>query len=409
MKSNVTYEEALRRATPGLAKKIEHSVGLVRRAERLALMYDAEGGFWNTFSGGKDSQALYHIMEMSGVRFHTVFSPTTVDPPKVIRFIREHYPEVEFGKVRKSMYDLSVEEGILPSMTVRYCCAKYKEMSGAGKVTTIGIRKSESTRRGKRNEIEITGRKFSGTEADFETYREQIANDPKKRKYRSAEGDVMCIHGKESLLVSPIIEWTDGDVWEFLNEVVRVPHCELYDEGRTRIGCVLCPMSSYKNKMRDIAEYPHAKHRWIKAIMDIRRGGVLNSTTTSGGAKQQNSQLRELGGKRYGEFLKSGDSKADLEKVKINIMTKNAGYKQNALDIKDNEQAKRELRLVGGGQKMSKDDPYPYPKETVESYGGEYTQEEIDIAEVIFSWWISGKGYTKWYADTIQQQKLEFE
>lgn len=139
MKSGITLEEALRRATPGLAKKIEHSVGLLRRAEKLALMYDPEGGYWNTFSGGKDSQALYHIAELSGVWFHSVFSPTTVDPPKVIRFIRKYYPEVEFGKVRKSMYALAVEKGMLPSMTVRYCCAEFKEMSGAGKVTLIGI------------------------------------------------------------------------------------------------------------------------------------------------------------------------------------------------------------------------------------------------------------------------------
>lgn len=288
MRCNVTYEEALRRAAPQLAAKIEHSVGLLRRAEKLALMYDPDGGYWNTFSGGKDSQALYHIAELSGVRFHSVFSPTTVDPPKVIRFIREQYPEVELGKVRKSMYALSVEKGMLPSMTVRYCCAEYKEMSGAGKVTLIGIRKSESVRRGKRNEIEISSRKFSGTEADFESYREQLAADPKKRKRRNAEGNVMCIHGKESLLISPIIDWTEHDVWEFLNDVVRVPHCELYDEGRTRIGCILCPMSSYKNKLRDIKEYPHAKHRWIKAIMDIRRGGddKENLPTEQGGAKR---------------------------------------------------------------------------------------------------------------------------
>lgn len=310
MKVGITLEEALRRATPRLAKKIEHSVGLLQRAEKLALMYDPECGYWNTFSGGKDSQALYHIAELSGVRFHTVFSPTTVDPPKVIRFIRKYYPEVEFGKVRKSMYALAVEKGMLPSMTVRYCCAEFKEMSGAGKVTLIGIRKSESARRGKRNEIEISSRKFSGTEADFESYREQIANDPKKRNRRSAEGDVMCIHGKESLLISPIIDWTDADVWEFLNKVVMVPHCELYDEGRTRIGCILCPMSSYKNKMRDVLEYPHAKRRWIQAIMDIRRGG--------GGISRRPPEygISSNGGGRYGEFLKSGGSKADWERCK---------------------------------------------------------------------------------------------
>ena len=31
------------------------------------------------------------------------------------------------------------------------------------------------------------------------------------------------------------------------------------------------------------------------------------------------------------------------------------------------------------------------------------------IAEAIFDWWISGKSYSKWYADKFLQQKLDFE
>ena len=56
---NVSYEEALQKSTPYFAKKLQHSVELIRKAEKIALMYDAEDGFYNTFSGGKDSQALY--------------------------------------------------------------------------------------------------------------------------------------------------------------------------------------------------------------------------------------------------------------------------------------------------------------------------------------------------------------
>lgn len=51
----------------------------------------------------------------------------------------------------------------------------------------------------------------------------------------------------------------------------------------------------------------------------------------------------------------------------------------------------------------------PYPIETVESFNGEYSQEEIEIAEAIFAWWISGKGYEQWYAENIAQQKIDFD
>ena len=51
---------------------------------------------------------------------------------------------------------------------------------------------------------------------------------------------------------------------------------------------------------------------------------------------------------------------------------------------------------------------FPYNKESVESYDGKYTQEEIDVAELIFAWWISKKSYSQWYAENFQQTKLDF-
>ena len=47
---NVSYEEALQKSTPYFAKKLQHSVELIRKAEKIALMYDNEDGFYNTFS-----------------------------------------------------------------------------------------------------------------------------------------------------------------------------------------------------------------------------------------------------------------------------------------------------------------------------------------------------------------------
>ena len=39
--------------------------------------------------------------------------------------------------------------------------------------------------------------------------------------------------------------------------------------------------------------------------------------------------------------------------------------------------------------------------------GGQNEPTEDDIAEKIFDWWISGKSYSKWYADKYLQLKLD--
>lgn len=281
MDIDITLAEALDRASARLRKKMLHSVELLQKAEKIALNYDAEQGYYLAFSGGKDSQTLYHMTQLAGVKFKGHMNLTSIDPPEVIRFVKKNYPEVELIKPGKSIFQHAIEKQILPTMRVRWCCAEYKETAGAGKVTLIGIRKAESSRRAKRNEVEIRNRKFSGDLDSLEEYRQEQKLKRMKRKSKAdgvnitnadEEQTLGCIHGKESLLVSPIIYWTEQDVWEFLNEVVRVPHCSLYDEDWHRIGYIGCPMSSHKQKMLENKRYPHIKRGWISAIKAIRRG-----------------------------------------------------------------------------------------------------------------------------------------
>ncbi len=284
MNINITLSEALDRASSRLRKKMLHSVELLQKAEKLALSYDAEQGYYLAFSGGKDSQALYHVAQLAGVKFQGHMNLTSVDPPEVIRFVKQNYPEVELIKPKKSIFQIAIERQILPTMRVRWCCEEYKEMAGAGKVTLIGIRKAESARRAKRNEVEISSRKFSGDLEALEAYRqEQRAKRARRQSKKKGvnitnadeETTLGCIHGKESLLISPIIHWAEQDVWEFLNDVVRVPHCSLYDEGWHRIGCIGCPMSSFKQKTLENERYPHVKRGWLRAIKKIRDGGGI--------------------------------------------------------------------------------------------------------------------------------------
>ena len=236
-----------------LQQKIDYSISLLRKAEKMALEFDPDNGFYLAFSGGKDSQCLYHIAEMAGVKFKAHMNLTSVDPPQVIRFVKENYPSVELIKPKISIYDMAIKKHVLPTRSIRWCCAEYKEVNGAGKVTLIGIRKQESVKRSKRNEIEGSRHQFSETFDQFSEHKEKM---------------VSCIKGKDKILISPILYWTEKDVWKFLN-TNNIPHCCLYDEGYQRIGCILCPMTSYKTKIKDINRFPHVKRNWIKTIKKL--------------------------------------------------------------------------------------------------------------------------------------------
>lgn len=233
-----------------LQKKIDYSIDLLRKCEEMALHMDAENGFYLAFSGGKDSQALFHIAKLAGVKFKAHMNLTSIDPPEVIRFVKNNYPDVELIKPRMSIYDMAKKKGMLPTRIMRWCCAEYKEMSGAGKVTLIGIRHAESARRSKRNEIETGDRRFSGNFDQWSEHKEKM---------------VTCVGGKDKILVSPIIHWTEKDVWEFLN-AQNIPHCSLYDKGYTRIGCICCPMSSNKQKIKEMQDFPHVQRNWENTI-----------------------------------------------------------------------------------------------------------------------------------------------
>lgn len=313
----MTYEEAIAKASHPLARKIETSVALLRKAEPLAKKYDPENGFFLAFSGGKDSQALYHVAELANVQFKAHFSPTTVDPPQVIRFIRERYPDVEFTKVKASMYEVAKKKHIVPTMRLRWCCAEFKEHAGAGRVTLTGIRRAESIKRSKRNAVEVSSHKFSGDLDAFQKWsEEQIQSHYKNLNQdefsRDKTHELRCINGKDSIIVNPIMDWQGKDVWEFLNSVVEVPHCILYDApyNHARIGCILCPMSSYKSKLKDCELFPHVKRKWVEVIQYLIDKGYLSERqkmiSRSGVSKEEMAEILFqwwISGKNWDKFI----------------------------------------------------------------------------------------------------------
>lgn len=235
-----------------LQTKIDYSIALLRKAEPLALEMSPDG-FHLAFSGGKDSQTLYHLAKMAGVRFKAHMQITTLDPPELMHFVRTHYPDVELHRPEINFYKLIVKKKMLPLRQTRYCCAYLKEQAGAGTVTLIGIRAAESARRAKRNELETSDRAYSGSLDQF--------NRDKKQYHQ-------CVSGKDKIMLSPIFKWTDADVWNFIRGN-GIEYCKLYDEGFHRIGCIFCPMGSRKIKALERNRYPGVEKAIKRSIQKI--------------------------------------------------------------------------------------------------------------------------------------------
>ena len=252
-------------------------VDKVQKAIDRLKAFEPPEGYFLAFSGGKDSQCIYHLAKMAGVKFDAHYSVTTVDPKELVRFIKKEYPDVildkHFGKDGKpmSMLRLISEHTIPPTRQNRYCCAELKESQGQGRVVVTGVRWAESARRKNLHGV-VNVRTQSKKFID-----QALANVPLSKlndrgglifldDNEETKDLVEQCYIKKRTTVNPIIDWSDEEVWEFLNEVAQVPHCCLYDEGFTRLGCVGCPLQGRDGMIRDFERWPEVKNLYIKAF-----------------------------------------------------------------------------------------------------------------------------------------------
>lgn len=266
----------------GLEDKVQKSI------DRLQAFCPPEG-YILAFSGGKDSQCIYHLAKMAGVKFEAVYNVTSVDPPELVRFIKSQYPNVRFQIPRYSdgtpitMWNLIVKKGILPMVQTRFCCEKLKESTHKGRLVVTGVRWAESIRRKNLHGIVSTRETEApeGVEYKLNDRGSVVLNNDNDESRRMVEH---C-YRTSKVIINPIVDWTEEDVWEFLNDVAKVPHCQLYDEGFPRIGCIGCPMGSPEQRQMEFARWHKYKRPYINAIkkMIAKKGdwGKSNGERTS--------------------------------------------------------------------------------------------------------------------------------
>lgn len=261
--------EQLMICTDGLVRtKVENAI------KRLQ-SFEPPEGYFVAFSGGKDSQCIYHLCQMAGVKFDAHYSVTSVDPPELVQFIKRQYPDVIFDLPRYddgcriTMWNLIPRKGMPPIRKQRYCCKALKESNGEGRVVVTGVRWAESARRKAAHDVASikgkpkTAEKMAqelGADYRFNKSGSLLLNDDNDPARRMVEH---C-YRTQKVMVNPIVDWETEDVWTFLNEIAKVPHCCLYDQGFKRLGCIGCPMTI--NAAADLERWPKYKELYLRAF-----------------------------------------------------------------------------------------------------------------------------------------------
>ncbi len=221
-----------------------------------------------TTSGGKDSSVCVELALRAGIPFEVMHNHTTADAPETVRFVRSEFRRLEEKGVkcilnlptykgkRTSMWSLISQKLMPPTRLVRYCCSILKETGGAGRFICTGVRWAESaSRKSSRGIYEKIG----------ETKAKKIVlnndNDNRRRLFENCRL-------KAKRVVNPIIDWTDDDVWGFLEDS-KCPTNPLYAEGFCRVGCIGCPMAGKKGREVEFARWPKYKNLYLLAFKHL--------------------------------------------------------------------------------------------------------------------------------------------
>ena len=205
----------------GVKNKIHLAIELLQKNE-------PKEGYHLAFSGGKDSVVILDLVKKAGVKYIAQYGNTTIDPPPLLKFIKNNYPEVVINNPKIPFLQNLKKYGF-PSAKRRWCCKEYKEIYGKNEIVITGIRAEESNNRSKRKQIE---------------------NGRNNKKF-----------------VHPIFYWREEDVWEYIYKY-NIPYCKLYKSYK-RIGCLFCPLKSVKYKELDKIMFPKMYNAFENAFIEM--------------------------------------------------------------------------------------------------------------------------------------------
>ena len=191
---------------------------------QTASKYDISSMFVS-FSGGKDSTATSSlVMRALGTdSVPHIYGDTTLEYPesgKYIEAFKKKYPKTPILVAKNNDQDFRDLCDVVgpPSRVMRWCCTIFKTGAITKKIEQLY-----------KNKVRLLS--FQGVRRAESASRSKYDRDTDSPKISKQQ------------VASPIIDWTDFDVWLYILSN-QIPFNGAYREGFARVGCWCCPNNS---------------------------------------------------------------------------------------------------------------------------------------------------------------------
>ena len=265
--------------------KVNQAIKLIQEFEEASIARNPLG-YVVGYSGGKDSEVLVDLFIRSGVKFIVIHNHTGLDAPETVYFIRKKFKQWKEQGIdcriyypEKTFWQLCKEKKMLPTRTMRFCCAELKERNDIPELKfathSFGVRKTESVKRSQhRDSIETRDTESYGTKSD-QRFHFDNAEEVKQ---------TTACYTNKYFIVNPIAYWTEQEVWDYIHER-KIEYNPLYDKGFTRVGCIGCPMAG-KHRKKEFEMYPKYKALFKKLADEIEKTMPNDNWKTNAGGQK---------------------------------------------------------------------------------------------------------------------------
>lgn len=266
--------------------KVSHALDVIREF----VEHEGEKGVYVSFSGGKDSLVLLHLVRSIYPNVPAVFANTGIEFPEQVKFVRS-FPNVTEVHPIKHFPKIIKEDGIVfPSKEVamyvrdakkgcKYAVNGFKGLSTKGKEDCYKLRFKKWAY------LLECGVKISPVccelmkERPLRAYEEQNGKSPiigtrAEESFRRAVGWMKSgcnsFNGKR-YKSTPLSLWMEQDVMRYIDEN-GIKLSTMYTEGgMKRTGCMFCPVPIAHKDLANI-EYVRTHHPKMYETIMIKHG-----------------------------------------------------------------------------------------------------------------------------------------
>jgi len=252
-----------------------------------------DGNVYVSFSGGKDSTVLLHLVRGMYPHVPAVFCDSELEYPEIRKFVRQTenvirlrprwslkhiiekhgYPVISkeqaryIEEIRRSSNDKSIRIRLYGDGKGRFCISqKWQHLIAAP--FKISDQCCYNFKKGptRKYEIETGNKPFLGIMASE-------SNQRKTQFLRHSCNNYNAARPRSN----PLSFWLEEDIWEYLHRF-NVPYSKIYDMGYTRTGCMFCMfgihLEGHPNRFEKMKK-THPK-QWSYCINKLGVGQVLD-------------------------------------------------------------------------------------------------------------------------------------